>query len=77
MDDLQDRLKRLARGKKLLLVEDDIQTRDVLKSFLSGYFSLIKVAGDGAEAWTVYRQEHFDLVISDIEMPKTNGVMFK
>jgi DNA-binding response OmpR family regulator len=75
MENLQDKLKRLAKGKKLLLVEDDVKTRDVLKSFLSEYFALIKVAGDGAEAWKVYRQEHFDLVISDIEMPKTNGVM--
>ena len=75
MQDIQVQLKRLAKGKKLLLVEDDIQTRDVLKSFLKEYFSLIKVAGDGDEAWKIYRQEHFDLVISDIEMPKTNGVM--
>jgi len=75
MEEIQNKLKKLAKGKKLLLIEDDIQTRDVLQSFLSEYFSLIKVAGDGAEGWKVYRQEHFDLVISDIEMPKTNGVM--
>lgn len=75
MEDLHDKLKRLARGKKLLLVEDDIPTRDVLRSFLSEYFSLIKVASDGSEAWSMYRQEPFDLVISDIEMAKTNGVM--
>jgi DNA-binding response OmpR family regulator len=75
MNNLQNTLKSLAKGKKLLLVEDDIKTRDVLKGFLDEYFSLIKVASDGNEAWKIYRQEHFDLVISDIEMPNTNGVM--
>lgn len=75
MENLQNTLRGLAKGKKLLLVEDDIKTRDVLKGFLDEFFSLIKVAGDGNEAWKVYRQEHFDLVISDIEMPNTNGVM--
>ena len=75
MEELRKKLKRLSKGKKLLLVEDDIRTREVLKGFLEEYFSLIKTAGDGEEAWKVYRQEHFDLVISDIEMPKTNGVM--
>lgn len=68
-------LKDLAKGKKLLLIEDDLSVQEVLKSFLKNFFSLIKIASNGDEAWTMYRKENFDLVISDIEMPGTNGVM--
>jgi YesN/AraC family two-component response regulator len=68
-------LKSLAKNKKLLLVEDDQHVSEVLKNFLKNFFPLIKTAADGEEGWKMFRKEHFDLVISDIEMPKTNGVM--
>lgn len=68
-------LKDLAKGKKILLVEDDLNVQEVLKNFLKNFFSLIKIASNGDEAWSIYRKENFDLVISDIEMPGTNGVM--
>jgi len=75
MQHTEKKLKNLAKGKKLLLIEDDVKTSDILKRFLSEYFSLIKVAYNGKKAWKMYRQEHFDLVISDIELPETNGVL--
>lgn len=75
IEELKIELKRLAKGKKLLIVEDEAHTRDVLAKFLGDYFPLIKTAVDGDDGWQTYRQENFDIVISDIEMPKTNGVM--
>jgi DNA-binding response OmpR family regulator len=75
VDDRESMLKLLAKGKKVLLVDDDAVILDIFKKVLSKYFKLIKTASDGAEAWEMYRKEKFDLVISDIEMPKTNGIM--
>ncbi|MBD3841488.1 MAG: response regulator [Campylobacterales bacterium] len=71
----EELLKNLSKGKKLLLVEDDPSVLEVLKNFLKGYFSLVKTASSGDEAWAMYRKEYFDLVVSDIEMPGTNGVL--
>ena len=71
----ENALKLLAKGKKVLLVDDDAVILGIFKNVLSKYFSLIKTANDGDEAWQMYRKESFDLVISDIQMPKTNGIM--
>lgn len=68
-------LKTLAKGKKILLVEDDKNILEVFKTALMSYFTLVKTASDGKEAWESFRKEHFDLIISDIEMPNTNGIM--
>ena len=70
-----DLLLKLAKGKKVLLIEDDKQILNVFKIALENYFSLVKTALDGKEAWEIFRKEHFDLVISDIQMPNTNGIM--
>ena len=75
MENSYKALNLLAKGKKVLLVDDDEVILDIFKKVLSKYFKLIKTAKDGSEAWDMYRKEHFDLVISDIEMPNTNGIM--
>jgi YesN/AraC family two-component response regulator len=71
----ENSLQLLAKGKKVLLVDDDTVILGIFKNVLSKYFTLIKTAKDGDEAWQMYRKENFDLVITDIQMPKTNGIM--
>ena len=71
----ENTLQLLAKGKKVLLVDDDTVILGIFKNVLSKYFTLIKTANDGDEAWQMYRKENFDLVITDIQMPKTNGIM--
>ncbi|MEA3352681.1 MAG: response regulator [Campylobacterota bacterium] len=72
---LVDEMMKLAKGKKVLIVEDDERIIDAFASVLKNYFSLVKTAADGKEGWEMYRKEPFDLVISDIEMPVTDGLM--
>ena len=75
MGDVRKTLKNLAKGKKLLLVEDDEKILHVFENFLKEFFPLVKKATNGDIAWEMYRKENFDLVITDIEMPGINGVM--
>lgn len=75
MNNDSNTLALLAKGKKVLLVDDDEVILGIFKNVLSQYFKLIKTAKNGQEAWELYRKEPFDLVITDIEMPKTNGIM--
>jgi two-component system chemotaxis sensor kinase CheA len=43
--------------------------RNILEA--SGY--RVRVAADGIEAWTLLKTEDFDLVVSDVDMPRMDG----
>lgn len=58
----------------ILYVEDDIETREELQSILQDWFNNLYVAADGQEGLTLYHQHKPDIVISDIQMPKMNGL---
>lgn len=62
-----------AETRKVLIVEDSITSRMLLKSILESAGYNVKTAVDGMEAFTLLRAEDFDLVVSDVEMPRLNG----
>jgi two-component system chemotaxis sensor kinase CheA len=63
-------------NQKLLLVEDTVFFRRMIKSVLEERGYEVVVAQDGQEAWSILNSSHqqFDLVVSDIEMPRMNGL---
>jgi two-component system, chemotaxis family, sensor kinase CheA len=65
---------RSARAKRILVVEDSITSRMLLKGILESAGYYVKTAVDGMEAFTALRAEQFDLVVSDVEMPRMNGL---
>lgn len=60
-------------AKSILVAEDSITSRMLLKGILEGAGYSVKTAVDGMEAFTLLRAERFDLVVSDVEMPRLNG----
>ena len=60
-------------AKRILVVEDSITSRMLLKGILESAGYDVKTAVDGIDAFTVLRAERFDLVVSDVEMPRMNG----
>ena len=62
------------KEKRILVVEDSITARMQLKNILelSGY--TVKTAVDGIEALATLQTESFDLVVSDVDMPRLNGL---
>jgi len=60
-------------AKAILVVEDSITSRMLLKGILESAGYQVKTAVDGAEAFTMLRSEHFDVVVSDVQMPRMNG----
>ncbi len=58
----------------VLYVEDDNETREELVLVLQGWFSNLYVAADGQEGLNLYQQYKPDIIISDIQMPKMNGL---
>lgn len=60
---------------KLLLAEDDDLVRTALVRRLSKLCD-VTVTTNGAEALEKAQAEHFDLIVSDVDMPVMNGIEF-
>nr|WP_321267387.1 EAL domain-containing protein [uncultured Sulfurimonas sp.] len=58
----------------LLYVEDDKIARESMLKFLNTFFSNIDVAEDGEEAYEKKLLKSYDIIITDINMPKLNGI---
>jgi CheY-like chemotaxis protein len=61
--------------KKLtvLYVEDEIILRDTTCNSLQSILNKIVVAGNGKEGLEKFKQENFDLIITDLSMPSMSG----
>jgi two-component system chemotaxis sensor kinase CheA len=61
-------------ANRLLVVEDSITSRLLLKHILEGAGYRVETAVDGLDALSRLRQDAFDAVISDVEMPQLDGL---
>jgi DNA-binding NtrC family response regulator len=61
-------------GEHLLIVEDEPEMRDLLRKVLEKEGYRVSVAGDGREAFTLLLREGFDLVVTDMLMPRDGGL---
>ncbi|MBT3881135.1 MAG: response regulator [Candidatus Scalindua sp.] len=70
----QDDLKKAVNEKRILVVDDDEPVRVIIKSLLedAGLYS-VQTAQDGEAAINLLKQQTFDLLITDYDMPKMNG----
>jgi len=60
--------------KSILVAEDSITSRTLIKHILESAGYKVKTAVDGAEALSVLASEDFDLLVSDVEMPGMSGI---
>jgi two-component system sensor histidine kinase and response regulator WspE len=75
------RLKKVDRGtetvnkqKSILVVDDSITVREMERKLLENQGYQVDVAVDGMEGWNAVRTNPYDLVLSDIDMPRMNGI---
>ncbi len=68
-----DKLVQKTKNIKVLYVEDEKEVREQTQRFLNHYFKEIVVSFDGQEAWEEFQKTNFDLIISDLKMPKMSG----
>lgn len=74
MKNQYEAIKAIAQDVKLLYVEDDEETRKVNSDLLEMMFPSLCLAENGEDALRLYEKEGADLIITDIEMPKVNGL---
>jgi two-component system chemotaxis sensor kinase CheA len=55
------------------VAEDSITSRTLLKGILESAGYRVRTAVDGVDALTLLRTGEFDLLVSDVEMPRLNG----
>lgn len=58
---------------RILVAEDSITIRTMLRSYLENAGYVVKTAVDGYQAYQFLLQYEYDLVVSDVEMPNMNG----
>ena len=63
----------LAR-KRVLVVDDSLTVRELERKLLVGRGYEVAVAVDGVDGWNALRAEHFDLLVTDIDMPRMDGI---
>lgn len=59
---------------KILLVEDDPSTSELLSTVLSSHHYVVDAIADGTAALALATQWHYDLILLDILLPKLNGI---
>ncbi|MDD2791150.1 MAG: diguanylate cyclase [Sulfurimonas sp.] len=59
---------------RVLYVEDDKNTQEEIAFFLESFVSKLYLASDGEEGYQAYLDYMPDLIITDIQMPKMNGI---
>jgi DNA-binding response OmpR family regulator len=62
---------------RVLLIDDDARLRQVLARLLRGAgFDIVDEACDGEDALLVLAQSHPDLIVTDCQMPRLDGIGF-
>jgi two-component system sensor histidine kinase and response regulator WspE len=69
-----DRLKALDKPKRVLAVDDSLTVRELERKMLTGRGYITEVAVDGMDAWNAVRSGSYDLVITDVDMPRMDGI---
>jgi two-component system, chemotaxis family, sensor histidine kinase and response regulator WspE len=59
--------------KRILVVDDSLTVREVERQLLANHGYEVEVAVDGMDGWNAMRVGHYDLVITDLDMPRMTG----
>ena len=62
------------KDSTILYLEDDAITREQLSRFLKSQCKILHTASDGEKGLEIFKKTRPDIVITDIEMPKLNGL---
>jgi two-component system sensor histidine kinase and response regulator WspE len=63
-----------APARRVLVVDDSITVREVERQLLETRGYAVDVAVDGIDGWNAVRTNRYDLVVTDIDMPRLDGI---
>jgi two-component system sensor histidine kinase and response regulator WspE len=62
--------------KRVLVVDDSITVRELERKLIGSRGYEVEVAVDGMDGWNAVRTNHYDLVVTDVDMPRLDGIEF-
>lgn len=62
------------QGKRVLVVDDSLEVRELERKLLSYRGYDVVTAGDGVDAWNAVVTGNFDLMLTDVDMPLLDGI---
>jgi two-component system sensor histidine kinase and response regulator WspE len=60
--------------KRILVVDDSLTVRELERKLLDRHGYEVEVAVDGMDGWNAVRTGHFDLIVTDVDMPRMDGI---
>jgi two-component system chemotaxis sensor kinase CheA len=63
-----------ARRPRILVADDSLTARTMQRNVLSAAGYEVTQVVDGAEAWQALREEEFELLVTDVQMPEIDGI---
>lgn len=66
--------RQAVQAQRILVVDDSITVREVERRLLENHGYEVDVAVDGTEGWRAVRAAPYELVITDVDMPRLDGI---
>ena len=60
--------------KRILIVDDSVTVREVERQTLEAHGYVVEVAVDGMDGWNAVRTGQYDLLVTDVDMPRLDGI---
>jgi two-component system sensor histidine kinase and response regulator WspE len=60
--------------KRVLVVDDSLTVRELERKMIEGQGYAVDVAVDGMDAWNAIRKGRYDLIVTDVDMPRMDGI---
>ncbi len=60
--------------KRILVIDDSLTVRELERKLLESHGYLVETAVDGMDGFNVARQGGFDLIVTDVDMPRRDGI---
>jgi len=65
---------KVFKGLNVLVAEDNVINQKLIKNILNGFDITVTIASNGEEAVKCYKEERYDMIFMDIQMPIMSGV---
>jgi two-component system sensor histidine kinase and response regulator WspE len=62
------------RRRRVLVVDDSLTIRELERKLLSQHGYEVEIAVDGMDGWNAARTGGFDLIVTDVDMPRMDGI---
>lgn len=61
-------------ARRVLVVDDSLTVREMERKLLAGRGYQVDVAVDGMDGWNMLRSADYDLLVTDVDMPRMDGI---